>query len=300
MTIDWTRDECILALDAYMSIRGDWKHITPKDPIIIVTSEEITRLCNHRTVGSVKAKFENFRSMDPLYKPKGGAKPEGGEGKKALSKAGYAAIRVWAEFSEDPERLAREARAIRETLEFHRRLREGGPKEGYFDLSGTEVEYYEAQISMINRMVKGKNVRGYDVEAIEARRIGQETFRARVISNFGERCCITGEGNAMLLRAGHIKPWNVCDEWEKVDAGNGLCLEPMFDLAFDKGLIQVDEDMRVALSTKLVKVAEEETFDKVFRPYSGRRIREPKEHQIDQKYLAYHREKVFQEEIWDK
>lgn len=57
--------------------------------------------------------------------------------------------------------------------------------------------------------------------------------------------------------------------------------------------------MRMALSTKLVKVAEEGAFDKTLRPCSGRRIRKPKEHQIDQKYLAYNREKVFQEEIWD-
>ena len=300
MSINWTRDECILALNAYMGIRGEWNRIKVTDPVVIATSEEITRLCNPRTPGSIKSKFSNFMSLDPMYEP-GQGRGTGDPGKsKGLENGGYTTERVWKEFSADQERLSKVARAIHESLEFEKGLGEEGPKEGYFDLSGFEAEFYEVQRSFVEGAVTDEGERGYDVSTIATRRRGQEVFRARVLTNFGERCCITGEGNAVLLRAGHIKPWNVCDEWEKVDPGNGLCLEPRFDLAFDKGLISVDEDMRVELSTRLVEVAEERTFDKVFRPYAGRRIREPKEYEVDQTYLAYHRDNVFQGDIWNR
>lgn len=79
-------------------------------------------------------------------------------------------------------------------------------------------------------------------------RINQSFFRKSVLSAYDYRCCITGLTNDNLLIASHIKPWAKCENGnERTDATNGICLNSLHDRAFDKGLITIDEDLRVIM-----------------------------------------------------
>jgi predicted restriction endonuclease len=61
-----------------------------------------------------------------------------------------------------------------------------------------------------------------------------------------ERTCrLTGVSDQRVLRAGHIKPWRVCDNDERLIADNGLLLSPHVDALFDQQLISFSDDGRM-------------------------------------------------------
>ena len=68
-------------------------------------------------------------------------------------------------------------------------------------------------------------------------RVGQQRFRREVLRVNGNKCAITG--SALLIRASHIKPWRVASDRERLDPHNGLALSPVYDAAFDLGLISL-------------------------------------------------------------
>jgi hypothetical protein len=82
-----------------------------------------------------------------------------------------------------------------------------------------------------------------------SRRVGQERFRRMVLARWGEKCAITGA--RLFLTAGHIKPWSVSNDHERLDPNNGLALSPVYDRAFDAGLISFAEDGRIMVSSRL-------------------------------------------------
>ena len=53
-----------------------------------------------------------------------------------------------------------------------------------------------------------------------------------------------------MLKASHIKPWNISDDYERLDEYNGLLLTPNLDAAFDSGLISFDKDGVILISKK--------------------------------------------------
>ncbi len=76
---------------------------------------------------------------------------------------------------------------------------------------------------------------------VEAR-IGQGTFRTDVLSDWRGGCAVTGVDLGPLLRASHIKPWNLSDNRERLDVHNGLPLIATLDAAFDDYLISFEDD----------------------------------------------------------
>ena len=104
----WSRDELILALEVYFSIRPQ----TPGPALsaIIELSQELNRMAertgaarpaNYRSPAAVVMKLMNFRSFDEEFP---------GEG---LSAASHTDRVVWDDFSEDRERLVAVAQGIR-------------------------------------------------------------------------------------------------------------------------------------------------------------------------------------------
>ncbi|MCI2074596.1 MAG: HNH endonuclease [Candidatus Methanomethylophilus sp.] len=92
---------------------------------------------------------------------------------------------------------------------------------------------------------------GRDKITVVLAREGQEIFRQRTLRNYSYRCCVTGLAVSGLLEAGHIVPWKLKGEEnirDRMDLGNGLCLNPLMHTAFDKGFMGIDEDMRVMYS----------------------------------------------------
>lgn len=114
-------------------------------------------------------------------------------------------------------------------------------------------------------------------------RIGQQRFRREVLALYGGKCAITG--SKLLIRASHIKPWRVASDQERLDPANGLALSPVYDAAFDLGLISFSPDGRILLSERLkpeaarLGISGEERISTLIEGH----------HQ----YLAWHRARVF-------
>lgn len=148
-------------------------------------------------------------------------------------------------------------------------------------LSEDESEYE------IELEIQAKRLEG-DLEKVQMTksRRGQGLFKAnvRMVEN---SCRVTGVTNIKHLRASHIKPWSVSDNFEKLDGHNGLLLSPHIDHLFDRGFISFETTGEMLISTEL----NPSVLDKWFISPS-RNVGEFKKEQM--KYLEYHREFVFQ------
>ncbi len=106
----WSRDELILALDLYLSFAGNppgkaAREVVELSNILNQIGTEITaRTAKYRNPNGVYMKIMNFRRFDPHYLA---------QGKKGLQRGGKLEGDVWNDFAEEPEKLAKVAKAIR-------------------------------------------------------------------------------------------------------------------------------------------------------------------------------------------
>ena len=125
-----------------------------------------------------------------------------------------------------------------------------------------------------------------EADQLVRRRRGQDILREHLMKRW--RCCpLTGIPDPGLLRASHIRPWADCkSDADKLDPDNCLLLSPLWDAAFDRGLVTFDDGGYPQFSPRLSQAAQAEL-----------RWREPisltPEHQ---EHLAWHRENVFRGE----
>jgi hypothetical protein len=129
------------------------------------------------------------------------------------------------------------------------------------------------------------------IRTVRVRRV-QSFFRAAVLTSYGQRCAISGLAVPDLLIASHIIPWGTSVE-RRADPTNGLCLNALFDRAFDRGLITIDEDNRVVVSRKLAEAAERADLACSIGEAHGRPLRLPYRLAPDPLALAQHRETTF-------
>ena len=87
---------------------------------------------------------------------------------------------------------------------------------------------------------------------IKARR-GQGIYRDKLLEKYNKTCIMTKVSLVQVLIASHIKPWVVCDNFEKVDVNNGLLLSATYDRLFDSGLISFDQKGRLKVSSLISK-----------------------------------------------
>lgn len=124
-------------------------------------------------------------------------------------------------------------------------------------------------------------------------RIGQQFFRNAVLSAYNQRCCISGLANPKLLVASHIVPWSQ-DDANRLNPHNGLALSALHDKAFDLGLITVDEDYRVVVSTQSSS-KDDLFFNAAVASFHGKPIALPEKFYPAAQFLAFHREHIFQQ-----
>ena len=79
-------------------------------------------------------------------------------------------------------------------------------------------------------------------------------FKRLIPKYYGYSCCITGMQilsslDVQMVDACHIIPFSVSHD---DTIGNGISLSPNLHRAFDRGLVTIDDDYRVRLSTKFV------------------------------------------------
>jgi predicted restriction endonuclease len=142
----------------------------------------------------------------------------------------------------------------------------------------------------IEEQIGEKIFEGKEREAIVKNRVNQNLFRRRILINYNSKCCFTSLPSEKLLIASHIVPWSK-DKENRLNPKNGLCLNSLFDKAFDSGLITVDESYRMVISSKLTPT--NNNGIKLITAYEGKEINKPVKYYPSQEFLEYHREKIF-------
>lgn len=130
----------------------------------------------------------------------------------------------------------------------------------------------------------------YGAEFLQRGRLGQGAFRTLVLDAYTRRCALTGESTLPVLEAAHIRPY--ADQGRHV-ISNGLLLRSDFHKLFDLGLITVQPDYRIRVSSKI----RDQYFNgKAYYKLEGRELALVPEmpiNQPDQQALRWHNENRF-------
>jgi putative restriction endonuclease len=210
-----------------------------------------------RTPNALAMKACNFASMDPRLQERN---------IRGLSGASEADRTIWSDFANNSERLAAEAEEAFARLQ-------GGAQD---DLPELQIPTGPTDVAQL----------------IRARRV-QSFFRASVLTSYAGRCAVTDLAVHELLIASHIIPWSESIE-RRADPTNGICLNRLFDCAFDRGLMTVDESLRVKISPRLRDAALRAELSCSIVEADGRPLRIPARFSPDLTALEFHREHVFQ------
>lgn len=208
-----------------------------------------------RSPSSLAMKLCNMTSLDPDITSSG---RRGLQGASALDKA------VWQEVSSDWETF----------------------------LDHSEPLLEEQQITPPKPDIPDKDTGEY-ITTVKSRR-NQAFFRKAVLSAYDYKCCITGIDNPTFLVASHIIPWrDKANQHRRLDPKNGLCLSSLHDRAFDQGLLTLNENFEILLSSQLLKLNGKFARDS-FDVYQGQTILQPNKLAPCAEALAYHRAEIFQ------
>jgi len=211
-----------------------------------------------RTPGAVAFKLVNFASLDPRLKQKG------------MSNASDLDREVWRDYMQNWDDVFIHGEALlakkkNTTIE---------------KLYNINLDEYQEQP-------------GREVERKVKVRLNQEIFRGAVLSNFNNRCCITGISMVELIVASHIAPWSG-DNKNRLNPRNGLALNCLHDKAFDKHLITITEDLKIKISSKFLKYKEVLSIKQNFIDYDGKEIIRPEKFYPDIEFLKIHNDKFLQ------
>lgn len=143
--------------------------------------------------------------------------------------------------------------------------------------------YHDPLDEDIKTIIEQSDITTTEKSTLIQARIGQGNYREQLI-RLWEGCSVTGFMSVDMLIASHIKPWNKCNNTERLDPYNGLLLLPNIDKAFDKGLISFEEDGKIIISHKF-------TEHKLAGIDSGMKVTLQKQHKT---YMVYHRSEVFE------
>ena len=246
----WTKDESILAINLYAKIPFGVMH--SRNPDII----ELANLIG-RSPGAVARKLGNFASLDPKLKERGIS------GLPNISKLDEI---VWNEYMQDWEEQFFEGEKLLAKKKH------------------TTIEkLYEMDLDNL------PDVKGKERERLIMVRVNQSQFRKIVLSNFNNKCCITGISMTELLIASHIAPWST-DKENRLSPKNGLALNTLHDKAFDRHLITITEDLKIKISAKFYKHKDILSIKQNFIDYDGQSLIAPKKFYPDVEFLRLHNE----------
>lgn len=133
---------------------------------------------------------------------------------------------------------------------------------------------------------------GKERETVIRQRVNQNSFRSMILGNYNEKCAITGICLPQLLIASHIIPWSD-NVNERLNPENGICLSPLYDKAFDRGLIGIRTDYTIIISKELKEYHNEEFYALNFTNVENKLISLPEEHAPNKTFLEYHLEHIF-------
>ena len=260
---NWTEDETTLALELYFRI--PFGSIGSNNKEVIKLAELFKR-----TPSSVCMKLMNLAACDPKQLERGVHGLKNGSKLEPI---------IFNKYANDLASLVYDALKIKSKL-------------AEYDI-GQAIPTSEIQsvfgVTDLNKIPEGK----YKESFIKTR-IGQNYFRSAVLAAYNNQCCITGLNNEKLLIASHLKPWNVSDDkTEKTNPKNGLCLNPLHDKAFDKGLITINVDYKIIVSDTLKNSKMDiKTLD-WFMSYEDKEIQLPDKAVPDKQFIEYHNKHIY-------
>lgn len=260
---NWSRDELLLAFRLYCCTPFGKLH--QHNPDIIALARLIGR-----SPSAVGMKACNFAALDPAQQARGIA------GLRGTSEADRT---LWEAFLANPEAVAVEAEAVVARL-----------------ADSAAVIDQAAQGVMVESEAASLPQGPTEVERTLRTRRVQSFFRAAVLTSYDQRCAISGLAVPQLLNASHIIPWAVNVE-RRADPRNGICLNALYDRAFDRGLITFDEDLRVVISDRLHAADPPSLRRHALLAIHGQPLRTPNRFAPDQEAMAYHREQVFGKQL---
>ena len=265
-SVKWTREHQLIALNLYCKLPFGKLHRNNE-----IIKQVAARM--GRTASSLALKLVNFASLDPVVLARG---------RRGMPGASKEDRKIWDEFQESLPVLGPRSEEL-----LHDLLTKD---------DDTEIDLLQPDLLRLVRPI-AQTTSSVDTEAktiVKARR-RQWFFRQSVLSAYGVCCCISGISVPELLVASHIKPWSDFPN-ERLDPSNGLCLSSIHDRAFDSGLITLDQDYRVVLSTRLRRYFPQSTLEQNFGPFEGVMIRMPEKlTEPSSESLKYHREEIFQQ-----
>ena len=115
-------------------------------------------------------------------------------------------------------------------------------------------------------------------------RQGQQTFRKIILASYESCCAISGLADQRLLIASHIAPWASLKN-RRLDPRNGICLNALWDKAFDSGLVSLTDNLELVFSDKLSPIARKKLL------LMGSEFRPPTKFRPDVELLAAHRDR---------
>ena len=210
-----------------------------------------------RTDNSVALRLVNYAACDPYILS---------TGRHGMASGRDRCMPYWDQYANDKERLFLKAEEIRTRL------------------SKTPIE------KILD--IKPEDFIGKERDAVIKQRVNQSSFRTMILGNYENKCAISGIDIPELLVASHIVPWSM-DAKNRLNPSNGICLSPLYDKMFDKGLIGIRDDYSIQLSYELKQNIGKDFYDKHIGFIADRKLRLPIEHFPDTSFLEYHYNNIF-------
>lgn len=254
----WTREEVLLTIRLYCKL--PYRKLRQSTPEV----RELALLLN-RTPSAISKRCCNYVQFDPVESKR----------VKGFTRAAKLDKSIWAEINSDWDSFVAESEQIEQAI---REKKHALP----------------AQKNVVTSLQDSSFPVGFSREQIVRIRIGQRFFREAVLTAYDRRCCVTGIAHDALLIASHIKPWKDSDpKTERTNPRNGLCLSPLYDKAFDAGLMTVDDEYKIKFSSSVVSIATEEIVQNFFNCYEGKRLSLPDRFTPEQQFFEHHRNYIF-------
>lgn len=250
----WTEDELILVFNLYLKLPFGKMHT--KTPEII----EMANLIG-RTVNSIAIRLTNFAACDPYHQNRGVKGMVGGI-KQCQP--------IWDSFSKNGDLLLYESERILAE-------KQNQTIETKFDELLSDLKHLKGE----NKLREVKT------------RVNQNVFRQIVITNYSGKCAISGIDLPELLLASHIIPWSKNEE-ERLNPENGICLSALYDKAFDKGLIGINEHYQILISNKLKKKKDSDYYGKYCSSLESKSLILPQRYLPKKEFIQYHLDMVFE------
>ncbi|MCU4377290.1 HNH endonuclease [Acinetobacter haemolyticus] len=249
----WNKEQTILALFLYYQLPFGRLHA--RNPLIINWAGIINRNAN-----SLAMKLVNFASLDPVIIA---------SGRKGMGNTSSLDREIWEFYNNRLDLLNTEAELILKKI------------------VGADIKSLDNLFSQLEPVESNKSFYGEERQVTISQRIRQNFFRSTILSNFDERCCISGMSESRLLVASHIVSWAQAPD-KRLSPHNGLCLSALYDRAFDRHLLTLNSQLEVMLSPRLRRVSETTRFNVGLLEIEGHPITPPIRFGIDMDLLKQH------------